>query len=311
MPAQVGHALPAVETTYKAREVEGIVDLYLYRPIGYRVARVSAKFNATPTQLSVLGACFGVVAGHLYFYSDLRINLIGMGLHVLSNLFDNADGQLARLTNQKSRIGRSIDGLADHVVFASIYLHLTLRYLWNGAPPAICLLALAAVVSHAWQSSAADYFRNSYLFFVTGRARAEADSSAALQLEYAHFSWRREWWPKLLLGLYINYTRQQEMISPKLRRLRDTAAEQFTQTIPHWLQTSYRHAAQPALFWWGFAMTNTRMFFLFLFLLIRQPVWYFWFEVSVLNILVGVLLVRQERMSCSLLKPARAQASEI
>ena len=55
-----------------------------------------------------------------------------MALHVISNTLDNADGQLARLTKQGSRTGRVIDGIADHLIFVGIYLHLTLRYTAGG-----------------------------------------------------------------------------------------------------------------------------------------------------------------------------------
>src|SRR6201989_2150583 len=101
-----------------------------------------------------------------------------MVLHVCANTLDNADGQLARLTHRESRQGRIIDSIADHLVYVSIYVHLTLRYLVQGWSPAICLLALAAGVSHALQGAAADYYRNTYLYFVTARARRDLDSSS-------------------------------------------------------------------------------------------------------------------------------------
>ena len=34
-------------------------------------------------------------------------------------------------------------------------------------------------------------------------------------------------------------------------------------------------------------MTNTRMLILFIFLFLGQPVWYFWVEVTVLNMLLA------------------------
>ena len=55
--------------------------------------------------MTALGGIFGIAAGHLYYYRDLRLNLLGMALHVISNALDNADGQLARLTNKGSREG--------------------------------------------------------------------------------------------------------------------------------------------------------------------------------------------------------------
>src|SRR5438105_5483724 len=126
-----------VESTYKAREVEGVLDLYFYRPIGFRLAEWFAQLKMTPATVSLLAGVSGVIAGHLYYYRDLRVNIVGMVLHVCSNALDNADGQLARLTRRQSREGRIVDSIADHAVFASIYVHLVLRYALAGASPAI------------------------------------------------------------------------------------------------------------------------------------------------------------------------------
>ena len=51
---------------------------------------------------------------------------------------------------------------------------------------------------------------------------------------------------------------------------------------------------------WGLLMTNFRMFFLFLFLILDRPAWFFWMELTVLNFLLAVLIVRQESMAVSL-----------
>jgi hypothetical protein len=307
MLAQMEQTLPAVEATYKARDIEGIADLYFYRPIGFRLAQFFARLRATPTQVTLLGACVGIAAGHLYFYRNLSVNIAGMILHVFANAFDNADGQLARLTNQKSRMGRVIDIFADHLVFASIYVHLALRYLIAGASPAVCILALAAALSHALQASAADYYRNGYLLFVKGQSRADIDSSFSLRGDYQQLSWRSKPWKKFLLGLYLNGTRLQEVLFPNLNRLRDASKRKFPNGIPTWFQTRYRDAAQPVLKWWGLSMTNTRMFFLFFFLFIGRPIGYLWIELTVFNLLVVLLILQQERMARFLLELASKQ----
>jgi hypothetical protein len=304
MPERIEQRPSTIEGTYKAREVEGVLDLYFYRPIGFRLARLFAKLKMTPAAVTWLGGLLGVIAGHLYYYRDLRTNVIGMALHVCANALDNADGQLARLTHRENRDGRIIDSIADHLVFLSIYVHLTLRYLVAGSSPAICLLALAAGISHALQGAAADYYRNSYLYFVTDRAGTGSDSSSVLRSNYRELSWRTKPWNKLLLALYLNFTRQQELLSPHLRRLRDTAGQLFHSEIPNWLRTRYRNFARPMFKWWSLLMTNTRMLMLFALLFIGQPIWYFWFELTLLNLLLVYLIVRQENMAKSLLEVA-------
>jgi hypothetical protein len=239
------------------------------------------------------------MAGHLYFYQNLSINIAGMVLHVWANALDNADGQLARLTHQVSRKGRIIDSVADHLGFASVYIHLTLRCAFAGASPAIWLIALGAAISHAFQGAAADYYRTAFLYF-TGGGRTEIDSSSALRSDYRKFSWRKRGWDKILLRLYLNFTLQQEMLAPRLKQLRETANAAWHGRIPGWLEQRYRDAAGQTLKLWRLLMTNTRMLVLFVLLFLGQPAYYFWFELIPLNLLFIYLLARQEKMAESL-----------
>ena len=304
MPAQIIEPPPTPEATYKARDVEGILDLYFYRKIGFWLAQFFARLKMTPASVSLLGGLCGVIAGHLYFYRNLGPNIVGMALHVFANALDNADGQLARLTGRQSREGRILDSVADHLVFVSIYVHLALRYLIEGASPAICFLAVAAGISHAWQGAAADYYRASYLYFVKGKSFMDLDSSVALRSDYQKLSWRDRPWHKFLLALYLNFTRQQEMLSPHLRRLREMSNRSFAHEIPEWFRSRYQRSARPMFKLWGLLMTNTRMLLLFILLFIGQPIWYFWIEVTVFNVLLAYLIYRQENMSQSLLELA-------
>jgi hypothetical protein len=237
-----------------------------------------------------------LVAGHLYYYRDLRLNLLGMVLHVICNALDNADGQLARLTNTGSRVGRILDSLSDHIVFLGIYLHLVLRCLAAGASPAIWLLALIAGLSHAVQGGFADYARTAYLFLVSDRSRADVDSSTRLRADYEQLLWQREPWQKFLLRTYLNFTGGQEMFAPSLMQLREAAWRAFPSTIPETVQASYRAAARPLFTWIGLLMTNTRMLILFLALILNHPAWYFLFEVAFLNLVLAYALMRQNQL---------------
>ncbi|CAN5514841.1 hypothetical protein BH18VER2_BH18VER2_06140 [soil metagenome] len=280
---------PSVEASYKGREVESALDLYFYRKVGYRLALFFAKLRMTPAQVTWCGAALGIAAGHLYFYPDLKWNLLGMLLHVLSNAFDNADGQLARLTKQGSRSGRALDGLADNLVFISVYAHLCLRYTAGGGSQLVWLLALAAGASHSLQSAAGDYFRNAYLYFAMGRTRAELDSSGALQSDFDRLNWRAHPWKKFLHRLYLNYTKQQEMLAPRLSELKRVASETDDSAISR----AYQAASRPLLKWGHLLATNPRMILLFVLLIIGHPTWYFVIELTLLNLVLALLLWEQ------------------
>ena len=67
-----------IAATYKAREVEGALDVHFYRPLGFRLAEFFARLKVTPTGVSLLAGLCGIMAGHLYFYRSLAINIAGM-----------------------------------------------------------------------------------------------------------------------------------------------------------------------------------------------------------------------------------------
>jgi CDP-alcohol phosphatidyltransferase len=296
---------PEIGATYKSRELEGIIDLFFYRRIGFALARFFARLNFTPTAVTLIGGVFGVVAGHLYFYQAIAINLIGMLFHVAANIFDNADGQLARLTNQQSRTGRILDPVVDHIIWLSVYVNLALRLQMGGFSGAIWILGLAAGLSHGLQAGAADYCRNAYLYF--GKGRSDFDSVSRLQQEYRQYAWHTGAWPKLLLRLYLNAMHEQELILPGVKRLRETTESNFANAVPAWFQSRYRTLVLPTFKWWSLLMTNTRMLVLFVLFLIHQPVWYFWVELTAGNLLLVYLIFRQEKISRSLVQLLTAQ----
>jgi hypothetical protein len=298
MSAPVEKLSPAtdIERSYKARDVEGVLDIYFYRPIGFQLARFFGALRFTPSMVSLLGAAIGVVAGHLYYYRDLRLNMIGMGLHVLTNALDNADGQLARLTNRGSLHGAIMDGFADYLVFFSVYLHLSLRYIGEGGSAAIWLLAIAAGASHAAQSMTIDYFRNAYLQFVAGKRSADANSPETVRAAYDATSWR-QFAKKLGLRNYLNYARQQEILAPSLARLRVASRG----VSADWLAREFRADCLPLVKWCNSLATNPRMLLLFALLFLRRPVWYFVVELTAMNVLLGYVLLRHDAIFQSLL----------
>jgi len=126
------------------------------------------------------------------------------------------------------------------------------------------------------------------------------DSSDALRSDYRNLSGRQRAWDKIFLALYLNFTLQQELLAPGLKKLREIGNALFHGQIPGWLEQRYRANAGQMLMWWRLLMTNTRMLVLFLLLFLGHPIYYFWFELIPLNVLFVYLIVRQEKMAKSL-----------
>ena len=102
-----------LQETLKSRDTEEWIDLVFYRPIGYCWALLFKKIHVTPNAVSFFSILLGVSSGVLFYYTDIRLNIAGMILLIWANSYDSADGQLARMTDNYSRIGRILDGLSS------------------------------------------------------------------------------------------------------------------------------------------------------------------------------------------------------
>jgi phosphatidylglycerophosphate synthase len=281
-----------IEATYKAREIEGFLDLHFYRRVGFRLARLFARAGVTPNAVTLLGTVAGIVAGHLYFYRDLKTNLAGMVLHVFANTMDNVDGQLARLTNRQSPSGRILDGIGDNLVFGSVYLHLCLRFVAEGGSSGIWVIGLLAAASHSVQSAAAEFCRDAYLRFGVGKLRA-FDLSSDLRPQYESLTWSKDFLKKVLLRVHLNYVVEQEMFCPGFVHLEEAARTAFPGGLPGLFRERYRERSRQMIRLLNFFRTNSRMCLLFLLLFLGRPIWYFSVELIPLNLFLVVLLLRQ------------------
>jgi len=290
-----------IGTTYKSKDTEEFLDILFYRPIGYILALASKAIGLTPNAVTIISIFVGVIAGHFFYYKELGLNIIGIGLLVFANALDSADGQLARITNSKSRFGRILDGLGGNLWFVSIYIHLAIRFIADGGTPFIFVFAVLCGLSHSIQSAMADYYRNYYMFFKYGKEKSEIDKSGHLQEEYKRYSWTKNLYRKFLMRVYINYTVEQEFFAKTLRALYDTATRRYGTEIPEWLRINYTKLTKPLIKYFNILTTNTRMIVLFIGVLSGYYMIYWIFEFTVLNILLLYVVWKQERSSYLLL----------
>ena len=154
----------------KGAEVEEWVDLHFFRPIGVRIARALQPTRISPDQVTLWSLIIGLAAGHCFVYATPWVNLLGFVLFIVSDLFDSADGQLARLRGTSTRFGRILDGLSDNARFVNLYVHVIIRLVHHDGWSVVAAVALAllAGASHSWQSAAIDCIRHAYLELAAG-----------------------------------------------------------------------------------------------------------------------------------------------
>ncbi len=281
-----------LQDTLKSQDTEEWIDLLFYRPVGYRWALFFKKINVTPNTVTILSIILGVAAGVLFYYTNLWLNIIGMLLLVWANSYDSADGQLARMTGNYSRIGRILDGVAGDFWFVSIYAAICLRltpewffYIW--------ILASITGFCHGKQAAMADYLRNFHLLFVKGKKGSELDDSTKLKEQEKRLTWKNNFIEKLFMVFYIPYTKDQEKWTPQLQAFRKTLADKFGDNeYSTDFREEFRQASKPMMKYTNILSFNTRTTALFISFFIGLPWVYFLFELSVMNVLLIYMLYK-------------------
>jgi phosphatidylserine synthase len=284
-----------IESTYKDQDTEEFIDIYFFRPCGYLLALAARRLKVTPNAITIVGMILGVISGHLFYYSSLSVNIIGIFVKIVSNALDSADGQLARMTRTESNMGRILDGISSHVIFTSIYLHLCLRYIYEGNSPWIFAVAAVAGVCHYFQAGWGDYYRNGYLYFVRGPDADETKTLEQLREEYKTLKWKDNFIYKFIVHSERNYMSSLQIFTKCFRALKVMVEEAFGKDIPAWLSHEYRQMMKPMNKYYNGLTINSRQFSLFVFLLLQRPELFFVFELVVLSVVFVHGIVIQEK----------------
>jgi phosphatidylglycerophosphate synthase len=277
---------PPNDLSHKGRSVEEWVDLHFFRPIGIRIARALQPTGISADQVTLWSLVIGLVAGHLFAYRDHWTNLIGFGLFVVSDVFDSADGQLARLRGTSTRFGRVLDGINDNLRFVNLYFHLIYRlvhtgYWWPGA----FLLVAAAGLAHTFQSAAIDFVRNAYLYIGVG-GRGELDLPEDLDPAPGG-----SWLQRFGARVYRDYVLRQVQLFPRSVKL-IRALRQGGVSTPFRMQYRARQdAVLPLCAWLG---QNIRFVVLGVAGIAGRPSAFLWTEAVWMSLVLVVLLWMHE-----------------
>lgn len=286
----------------KSPDTEEWFDLIFYRPIGFTWAVIARKLGIHPNAITIASIFIGIGAGVAFYYNNLWINLVGMFLLMWANSFDSADGQLARMTKQYSRLGRILDGVSSDIWFIAIYIAICLRENYTSEffmarHWAIWVIAVVAGACHAQQAAMADIYRQFHLFFLKGKGGSELEDAQVLWKKYHSMSWRKEFFSKLVMGFYANYTRTQERYTPQMQKLRKALYVKYHSHIPKEFAERFREGSLPLMKYTNILSFNVRSWALFISILVfRMPWLYFAFEITVMNCLLIYMVTRHESL---------------
>jgi phosphatidylglycerophosphate synthase len=112
----------------------------VFRPLAHPLVLLFAWLRVPPPAVVVASGVAGLVAA----FELGRGSLLAAALLIqLKTLLDNADGQLARLTDRTTAFGRYLDSEVDLLVNAALFGALA----WRTAQPALALAGFLALMS--------------------------------------------------------------------------------------------------------------------------------------------------------------------
>lgn len=303
-----------IKSTYKSNDTEEWLDKVWTRPIGYQWALFFKRLKIHPNTVTVFSMILGASSAFFFAHGSYRtegmngllLNVVGILLLAWANFYDSADGQLARMTGQKTRLGRILDGAASEVWFIPIYIGIVYRFYIhhdlefqllgienNEQNTWIALLILFVLVlysgfgCHGRQCGLADYYRQIHLFFLKGEAGSELDTSAQQQKLYNETPWKGNFLWKIFLKSYTGYTKTQEKQTPNFQQLMNRLYEKYgtAENIPQSFRDQFRTLSLPMMKWTNILTFNTRAIVLYITCLIDLPWLYFFFEIVVMTAL--------------------------
>lgn len=132
------------------RRIEDPTNLWIVHPAGRSLLPWFVARGISANAVSIGGLVLGGLAALCYSrWDSWPIALLGLLLSIGWLIADGLDGMIARATGTASALGRALDGLCDHGVFALIYVVLAISV---GTPEG-WVLAWAAGAAHAVQSN--------------------------------------------------------------------------------------------------------------------------------------------------------------
>ena len=223
--------LQQYKDSLKTVEAEEIFDLLIYRPLAFIFVKITYPLNfLTPNLVSSMAMFVGVAAGVMFGFGQIQFLYYGAGLYFLCNVLDCADGQIARLKKNGTKVGRIVDGFIDYIVSTAIFIGIGIGTtqqlsigklsLWGNIlsfNPLVYIwfITILAGVSSAVQAFIFDFYRNKYMEVVYNKFSPLEDEIKEYTAELERIELEPDkagFLDSLLINLYLRYTRLQMLI---------------------------------------------------------------------------------------------------
>ena len=275
-----------VPASYKSQDTEEFFDKIFTKPLGYLFTRFFIHIGWTPNMVTILSMFIGVAGGVMFYPQSFGWNLFGVLLVIIANILDSTDGQMARLTGQKSALGRILDGMSSTLWYIAMYIAICCKlqnqpipfapaHTWGWIIWAIAIVC--GLLGHAQQCTMADRYRNIHLFFLKNKHGDELQRSEDITRERLALPKEGAYLRKAELFINGIFTLSQEAITPTFQKLLDgylTCDDETRESI----RQDYLAGSRKYIQLTNVLTFNCRAYLFFALVLLNVPALYFLLE---------------------------------
>ena len=103
-----------------------IIDRYIIRKISGFISGFLIRTPVTPNQVTIISLILGIISGVFFSLGEYTYTITAGLLYFLSTVFDQCDGEVARLKQMETEFGRKLDIVVDAIVNAVIVIGITI-----------------------------------------------------------------------------------------------------------------------------------------------------------------------------------------
>ena len=308
-----------VPASYKSQDTEEFFDKIFTKPLGYLFTRFFIHIGWTPNMVTILSMFIGVAGGVMFYPQSFGWNLFGVILVIIANILDSTDGQMARLTGQKSALGRILDGMSSTLWYIAMYIAICCKlqnqpipfapaHTWGWIIWAIAIVC--GLLGHAQQCTMADRYRNIHLFFLKNKHGDELQRSEDITRERLALPKEGAYLRKAELFINGIFTLSQEAITPTFQKLLSgyVAADEETREN---IRQDYLTGSRKYIQLTNVLTFNTRAYLFFALVLLNVPALYFLLEFVGFGALKIYTQRSYEKLSQDLLEKYRLPGHQV
>lgn len=134
-----------------------IIDRYIIRKISGFISGFLSKTPVTPNQVTIISLILGIISGIFFAIGEYTCTLTGGLFYFLSTIFDQCDGEVARLKKMETEFGRKLDIIVDAIANAVIVIGITFALYKTGGSGFI-IIGILAITGISMSILLATYF---------------------------------------------------------------------------------------------------------------------------------------------------------